>query len=292
MYRFIAHALGLTLIASALNCNYLQTKDSDNNQTMALLALAMMSGSSSQTIPLSLVSSSSQVRCGGTFSIGATSNIQPQDLRFFISDVSMILPGGQKVAVNLATDGVWQYDNAALLDFEDATGTCAGGVRTSQTNTSIRLASTPSATYQGIEFTLGLPQRLNQVNNATAPSPLNVSGMYWAWASGYKFTRIEFVSGGTHQTHIGGSGTCTSPAACTKPMAATITVQPSGGFNPATQTLALDLNQMYSGGYTAGTGVMCMPGSGTGACDAMIANIGLNATTGASTGSQIAFSVK
>ncbi len=278
--------IGLTTACSALTG---QKKEDDLSDfevlSLAVLGLAV----TPQTIPFSLMSGSDTVRCGGSFSLGATSGVTPQDLRFFISDVSMHTPDGRIVPVGLVQDGQWQYDTAALLDFEDRSSTCTVG--TAGTNTSLRIASTVAPVYSGITFTLGLPQRLNKLQNTTSPAPFNTSGMYWAWASGYKFTKVEFTATSTSQTHIGSTNCAgaSDPANCAKPFASTITI--TTGLNPASQSVVLDLNAMYQG-YAATSGSACMPGAGNANCDAMMANIGLNSSTGVATGSQTAFKVQ
>jgi uncharacterized repeat protein (TIGR04052 family) len=49
---------------------------------------------------------------------------------------------------------------------------------------------------------------MNHVNSATAPSPLNVSTLFWNWQGGYKFLRID--SGQFSETdwrmHLGSTG--------------------------------------------------------------------------------------
>ncbi len=42
-------------------------------------------------------------------------------------------------------------------------------------------------------FTIGVPFDFNHNDAATAPSPLNLSGLVWMWDDGYEFMRIDAV---------------------------------------------------------------------------------------------------
>ena len=69
-------------------------------------------------------------------------------------------------------DGLWQYENVALLDFEDKTGGCRD-VGTVETNAQV-VGTVPEGDYTGLTFDLGVPFELNHIDASTAPSPLNV----------------------------------------------------------------------------------------------------------------------
>ncbi len=56
----------------------------------------------------------------------------------------------------------------ALLDFEDGTGTCNTG--SSAVNTSLRGKAKAYDDYTGVAFTVGVPERLNHLDAATAPT--------------------------------------------------------------------------------------------------------------------------
>ena len=55
----------------------------------------------------------------------AMSDAQIRDFRLYVSNIRLIDEDGNEVPVELEQDGVWQYENVALLDFEDASGLCA-----------------------------------------------------------------------------------------------------------------------------------------------------------------------
>ena len=51
--------------------------------------------------------------------------------------------------------------------------------------------SAPRGEYDRLCFDLGVPFELNHSDVATAPSPLNVTGMSWSWLSGRVFLRFD-----------------------------------------------------------------------------------------------------
>ncbi|MGF1499495.1 MAG: MbnP family copper-binding protein [Elainellaceae cyanobacterium] len=128
--------------------------------------------------------------CGSSYSgLGtANSTVTPTDFRFYVSDVALIEASGQVVPVALEQDGKWQHQNVALLDFEDGTGACANG--TAETRTQVT-GTVPPGDYTGVMFTLGVPFDLNHDDATLAPSPLNLTSMWWNWQGGYKFVRID-----------------------------------------------------------------------------------------------------
>jgi uncharacterized repeat protein (TIGR04052 family) len=136
--------------------------------------------------------------CGKSYdNIGITkSRIIPSDFRFFVTGVELIDKTGKAVPVKLDQDEVWQYEDVALLDFEDGTGPCRNGnsgIHTEVTGT------VPQGDYNGVRFTLGVPFKLNHGDPTIAPSPLNFTAMFWVWQSGYKFTKIDMATSGQPQ---------------------------------------------------------------------------------------------
>lgn len=134
--------------------------------------------------------------CGETYSglSSSETGVTPTDFRFYVSDVAVIDAEGNSVPVELEQDGKWQYQNVALLDFEDKTGACANG--TVETR-NIVTGTVPQGDYQGLQFTLGVPSQLNHEDAAIAPSPLNLTSMWWSWQGGYKFLRVDWENEAT-----------------------------------------------------------------------------------------------
>lgn len=128
--------------------------------------------------------------CGESYEeIGMTkSTITPTDFRFYVSEVALIDEDGNVVPLELEQDDKWQHENVALLDFEDGTDVCDNG--TAETRTKI-VGTLPEANYESLQFTLGVPNKLNHDDAAIAPSPLNLTSMWWNWQGGYKFLRVD-----------------------------------------------------------------------------------------------------
>ncbi len=126
--------------------------------------------------------------CGATYNnvgVGQPGTYQVTDWRFYVHDVELVRADGSRQALALDQDGVWQYKNVALLDLRR---NCGGGAL--PTNTAVA-GTVANDNYTGICFKVGVPYELNHVNDATAPSPLNSSGMLWNWRGGRKFIRID-----------------------------------------------------------------------------------------------------
>ncbi|MGF1547557.1 MAG: MbnP family copper-binding protein [Thiotrichales bacterium] len=159
--------------------------------------------------------------CGKTYGnigIGVRNTYKLTDFRVYISDVALRKADGTTAPVSLDQDGVWQYQNVALLDFENG---CDKG--TPQINATVK-GSVARDNYTGVCFNIGVPFEHNHLNDATAPSPLNASGMLWAWSSGRKFIRVDGVGdpGGLNagfHIHLGSTG-CVAANAQTAPTAA------------------------------------------------------------------------
>lgn len=196
--------------------------------------------------------------CGKSYSaIGASkSTITPSDFRYFVTEIQLRNESGQYVPLSLDQDGVWQYKTVALLDFEDGSGPCRNG------NSAIRNTVTgtlPEGRYRGIRFTLGVPFELNHGDPTVAPSPLNLTAMFWNWQAGYKFLKLDMATSGlpreaTAPTGKGpraagfpihlGSTTCasasptTTPSSCAQPNRAVIEFD---GFDPAANVVVADV---------------------------------------------------
>jgi uncharacterized repeat protein (TIGR04052 family) len=147
-------------------------------------------------------------RCQDKFaSVGMSgAEISFTDFRFYVHDVRLVTADSKEVPVELDQDGKWQAQNVALLDFEDKAAGCSNG--TVETNTKI-IGKVPAGTYTGLVFNVGVPFDLNHNDSAAAPSPLNLTALFWTWNSGYKFMRIDAVpsaGGGPFLWHLGSTG--------------------------------------------------------------------------------------
>ncbi len=181
--------------------------------------------------------------CGTTYtganSVGtANTDLVARDFRFYVHDVRLVKADNTEVTVTMNNDGTWQYQNVALLDFENGTGGCASTTGpTAATNSQVKgtIPQSGDVAFTKIKFRLGVPLSLNHLDVNTAPAPLNISALYWAWTSGHKFARLDFrTSGGAYDSttfniHLGSTNcTGTTPvsanAECQTPNRADITL--------------------------------------------------------------------
>lgn len=193
--------------------------------------------------------------CGQTYNAmgDESTTITPRDFRMYVYDVSLIKSDGSKVPLALTQDGTWQYQNVALLDFEDFTGGCADG--TPETNKVLR-GTVPAGTYDGIAFTIGVPEAMNHVDLTTLPSPLNLTGLWWGWGFGHVFLAVVTHSDITapqpgtndHYIHVGSVGCVGDPemgetVTCSKPNRPYIELR---GFDPTSKPITADFGAVIA----------------------------------------------
>lgn len=210
-------------------------------------------------------------RCGSTYNLGKpATTVTPLDFRFYISDITLIDNNNKAIPLSLNQDGKWQYQNVALIDFENKTGACANG--TVETRDLV-VGTIPQGKYKAIKFTLGLPENLNHEDSTLAPSPLNLTSLWWNWQFGYKFARIDFAfsaktqSTGKHQNqtnqhkhgekeqsnsfliHLGSTGCQAETSSqkpitkCSNPNKSTINLT---DFDPSKNTIIVDLAKLVT----------------------------------------------
>lgn len=147
--------------------------------------------------------------------IGSTkSTVTPADFRLYVSEVALLRADGVSVPLTLDQDGKWQHKSVALLDFENASGGCANGTPDTRDVVS---GTVPQGQYKGLKFTIGVPFDLNHNDPTLAPSPLNLTSMFWTWQGGYKFIKIDMATSGQPITAGTATGSGhTAPAASQK----------------------------------------------------------------------------
>jgi uncharacterized repeat protein (TIGR04052 family) len=233
------------------------------------------------------------------------SMVEPLDFRLYVHDVRLIDANGEDVPMVLADDGKWQYGGVALLDFEDKSGTCANG--TIDVNKTL-VGSAPAGVYTGVKFKIGVPFELNHADVATAPSPLNLSGLFWSWNGGYKFARIDArgpamdggmggdAGGGGHGGHgdepgvfnihlgstgcTGDPGSGTSVTACAKPNIGEVVLT---GFDPTKKKIVADFKALVAGsnlGMDMGGAPGCMSGPTDPECPNVLSHLGVDPSSG------------
>lgn len=240
------------------------------------------SGMMALTIPFEGRIGATPFTCKATYpGLGtAATEVAISDFRLYIHDVKLHQKGGADVAVELVQDGLWQYKNLALLDFEDKTGPCANG--TTEMNSMIH-AMVPQGTYDGISFKLGVPFDLDHADVSTAPSPLNLSALFWDWNSGYKFLRVDSApaaGGAPFLLHLG-STACQGDFAdggvsgCDRPNVAEVVLS---GFDPAKSKIVVDYAAVVVANDLSkneGGAPGCMSGPTDPECEAIFQRLGL-----------------
>lgn len=229
--------------------------------------------------------------CGETYQrVGnaVTDTYKVTDFRFYLHNLAVIRQhDGQKVPMTLTQDGKWQYQNVAMLDFENG---CMNG--TPEMNTQV-VGTLPNenAYYQGICFNLGVPFNLNHINDATATPPLNMSGMLWSWTTGRKFVRLDGVGdpAGLNQSyvvHLGSTGCVDSDKSggepdgpCTYPNMPEICLEVDN-FDVAKHTIVADVGRLlrevnvtYN---TPQTAAGCMSGNSDPECIYLLPKFGID----------------
>lgn len=179
--------------------------------------------------------------------------VVPADFRFFVQDLKLITSDGDEVPVVLDTRAPWQTKDVALLDFEDMQGRCHG---TPETNTTIT-GKVPAGDYTGVVFTNGVPEQLNHLDQAQQPAPLDVTDLYWAWLTGYRFIVAELVQdgqgaaadedAGSAQQGIGlmhiGSTSCRKDQGCNKKNRNLVRLR---DFDPNSDVIVADIAAIFS----------------------------------------------
>lgn len=225
-------------------------------------------------------------------------DVELSDLRFYVHDIRLVDARGAETPVELEQDGVWQVENVALLDFEDATGACTDG--TAELNSVVR-GTVPAGEYVGVRYRLGVPFELNHENVATSPSPLNISTLYWVWAFGHIFfstittmTPEAGAEANPHFVHLGSTGCTGDPelgeeVSCSNPNRPEFNFDT--GFDPATSTIVLDIAPLLAQS-NLGSEIGCHSFPDTPACTAPFEALGLDYATGELTDTQTIFSLQ
>jgi len=243
--------------------------------------------------------------CTKTYSSLGTAGFsaQPLDFRFYVHSVKLTGANGLTSDVALSVDGTWQSARVALLDFENHTGSCTSG--NSATNTVIKGTVEPGH-YTGVSFVVGVPFDLNHADQATATPPLDESGLWWGWAVGYRFMRLDFqpqplgdvTAPPTYFFHLGATecvganpdtGQVTS---CGRPDLVTVALD---DFDAAKHMIVIDYAKLveYSNlGINSLGAPGCMSELSDPDCVGPYAHLGLDLVTGQPSGTQSVFSVQ
>lgn len=238
--------------------------------------------------------------CNKTYTLGDdNTSVQPKDFRYFVSDIKFVKSDGSKETLKLEQDGQWQTNNVALLDYASTDANCAKSSSPDASTRKIVRGIIKKGDYTGIEFALGLDDKTNHLDAATAQPPLNNPGMWWSWKGGYKEIRLELtvLSDGTakdkdylfHHGATSCTGSTPETFACTHENNTTISL----AGNPLQSGVKFDLAKLFDGeklqeeltqnlSSTKQMGVVASPSSwgcmafpGDGDCEYLFANFGL-----------------
>jgi len=270
---------------------------------------ATTTAAATQDVQIAFVATvgSTPVGCASTLSgLGSqASSAQLRDVRFYLSNVRLVSSSGTEVPVTLTTND-WQHgsgaDGAVLIDLTDtSTGACAQATDGSAALNATIVGKVPPGTYTGLRATVGLSDANNHSDVMTAAAPLDNMAMGWSWQNGRKFIKLELDPAGgvadgsatatTYAVHIAStdcSGGNVATATCSHANMPQIDI----AFNPASQRVALDLNELFRGVDVAtnATGAVgCMSASTDTDCTTLFTNLGLRLSDGASVGAQQVF---
>jgi uncharacterized repeat protein (TIGR04052 family) len=224
-------------------------------------------------------------QCGQTYqNIGTSkSQIKPRDFRFYVSQVRLVDSTGAEVPLTLQAGSIWEADDTALLDFEDASGSCING--TPEVNDTVTGTVPSGHSWKSLRFNLGVPFEVNHLELTSLPSPLNLTALNWVWNAGHKFARIEFVSTGLPSgffIHLGSTGCkpdttrTTIPTSCAQPNRPDVEIPE---FNPDTDVVVADLGSLLADSNVdvnapkTPSGCMSFPGDPE--CVPLFAHLGL-----------------
>jgi uncharacterized repeat protein (TIGR04052 family) len=225
----------------------------------------------------------------------ANTKITPQDFRMFVQDVSLIRDDNMVVPVKLTVRAPWQSEKVALLDFENATGSCGDG--DSATNSEIT-GTVPAGKYKGVSFATGVPEDVNHLDPATQPDPLKTyANLSWGWLTGFRFAKIEVIqvvpSGqpfGIGLAHPGTTSCTGNPqqntVSCSKQNRNSIKLEP---FDAASNTVLIDVGALFKETNLTETAECHSTGS---YCTPMFNALGINFADGKPRDGQTMFKVE
>ncbi|MCE2573638.1 MbnP family copper-binding protein [Motilimonas eburnea] len=158
----------------------------------------------------------------------------------YVHNVELQNHQGQWVRARLqgATEQAWHDEQIALLDLTPCQAEPVGGQ-------ALPLVL-PKGQYQGLRFTLGVPEALNHQDPLQAKPPLDLPAFQWHWTVGYKFAFFDLAwRENSVKYHLGSSG-------CTGNIGETISCQYKNRpqvslthFQPGDK-VALELRQFFT----------------------------------------------
>jgi uncharacterized repeat protein (TIGR04052 family) len=237
------------------------------------------------TIPFVAIHDGSAAACDS-----ARNGWQMNDLRFYVSNVVLLDAHGAVTPLTLESDEAWQTRDLALIDLEDGSGACRNG--TTHTNAELR-GHAPAGDYVGIRFEVGVPFELNHADPLAADAPLDDAAMHWHWRSGYKFLRAG-VSGDDdgfwlHLGSAGCKGTVQDISGCAFPNRVTVEI---AEFTVGSDRIAFYFDELLRDTALDDSAASdCSSGPAESACPPPFAALGLDHSSGETTGPQTVFRI-
>jgi hypothetical protein len=130
-------------------------------------------------VPIELMAGGQPFELGASYPL-TNGEYSVSALAFFLSKATLVRTNGERVPARFADpSGALRPYDLHLVAAADPT------------SLSVDLLA-PAGDYQALELGVGVPQGCNHMDPTKAVYPLNASsGMYWTWASGYMFIRLE-----------------------------------------------------------------------------------------------------
>lgn len=259
----------------AATCLVACGSDNDTKQELAVTTDAMIS--------FKAMFGDEPYICGQTYSdIGTqASSFTAKDFRLYVSNISATLDDNSEQNLNVLEDGIWQHDGVALLDFGHSCAVTTDNPTNTQIEGSLNL--TASQHVSQVCFDVGVPFEINHEDNTLQASPLNDSGMFWAWQAGHKFFRLDgTTTAGGFNVHLGSTG-CESASKTQGPT--TVCANPNRpriclAIDPATQTIIVDAKALLASTdisqNTINTAPGCMSGNNDPECQTIVPKFGLD----------------
>lgn len=235
----------------------------------------------------------SYLACGEDYVYGAYT-LRATDFRFFVHDVRLVTSTGAEHPLVISDDGQFQGQGLALLDFEDGSYDCIGG--TPALNKTVRgtidVDALGPATYTGVRFRIGVPLELVQFGVDPEP-PLDEPTLRAQGGQIFLTARGSFLSSSPALSNVRDTGIYLLGGA-SRPNIPEISLD---GFDLESSTIVIDWGTLLDAlpldtCTDPNLPCTCLSLPGQPLCEVILPRLGLDPTTGASTGMQTVFRIE